>query len=155
MTNKTYLLSHRYQKFGWMAFAISLIALVVLLGQDIIGLCPDSSILGTLATMWTRFVSPIAIFILCMTQEKVEDEYIQHIRARSIYNVVLLAFIIAVVNTPLSYLLSRFVGLNVLGRYLTCVEIFKMAIPLACVYLIIFKGTLLLNWLNTRKNDGQ
>jgi len=101
------------------------------------------------------FLPSLALFLICLSQEKQEDEYIAHIRARSIFIIITIAFVISLFDFPIKLIGGRMWSPAEMGTYLMNVQYLTNPIILTLLYLVIFKGSLFANWLKTRNDDGQ
>lgn len=99
------------------------------------------------------FLPTVATLMICLSKEKNEDEYIGYIRARSVFFMVIIFFSTLLINVSLTN-----VGLHICGwsphGYLMFSWLYTNPFIITIFYIIIFKGSLLVNWLKTR-NDGQ
>lgn len=150
---KSFLFPHWCQKTGWW-----ILATLVILGFLTLVLAsmnfdfPD----------WMEglfysvpFFPSLALFLICLSQEKQEDEYIAHIRARSVLTIITIAFVISLINFPIRLIGARIWSPTQMGTYLMYVQYITNPITLTLIYLIVFKGSLFINWSKTRNGDGQ
>ena len=153
---KSFLFPHWCQKAGWWIAAGIVGGLVLLL---ILSSMNPGNVVE--APQWAQsllkillFFPSIALMLICLSKEKNEDEYIGHIRARSVFVVVLIAFIAEMISVPITRIGVLWYSPDFVGTYTAFSGIFTSPVILTIIYLIIFKGTLFANWLKTR-NDGQ
>lgn len=155
MKRKSLLFPYWCQKAGWWVLAAACVCILALL---IISLTDEEKVaelsdwmLYPLEVM--VFLPSVALFLICMSKEKEEDEYIGYIRSRSVFIVVLIAFIAGIINFPTLFLGQRMWTLDQVGKYAICTSWMKDPVILTLLYLVIFKGTLFVNRLKTRNDD--
>lgn len=94
----------------------------------------------------------LSLILLCISKEKEEDEYIQSLRAKSLFIVVVYAFIVNMIAISLSRYIMFHCSMDTyasLNRIIyNCTNIPLMAV----LYIAIFKGSLLINRFKIR-ND--
>lgn len=108
------LLPNRYRKTGWWLLGVTLVLVpvTILINKYVNVLCWYGKMLWLVKLyLWVCLLLPLAaytgVFMVCLSKEKQEDEFIRHIRVR-----LLVIFVIAYA------LLSCLENLNVAGRYL-------------------------------------
>ena len=84
---KSYLLPHRYKKVGWWLLVVSALLIPVSLKvmNDVLDWgngSPDTSGKYLAVSRVIVLLTCIAVFLVCMSKEEYEDEYIRSIRAR-------------------------------------------------------------------------
>lgn len=152
MKNKTYLFPHLCQKIGWWFVGASLfigLAMVALESVDI------TVTVGTLyRTMMSVlvFLLHVAMLLICLSQEKEEDEYIQSVRARSVFIVVIFGFVVKMLFSGVIPLILSFCPPEVLGRLSFYFYFPTDACSLSIVYLVIFKGSMYVDYLRSKRN---
>lgn len=105
---------------------------------------------------WTLYALPlISIMLICLSREKIEDEYISHIRGRAVFIVVLIGFIASMITHAARASAVRLYDPDTVGSVSACAWWFTNALPLSFLYILIFKGSLLINWLKTHGNGEQ
>ena len=72
--NKTVLLPHRWQKVGWWMIVASVVLATAIAVVEISGIRVGFPIMAS----WIPAVA--GLLLLCLSQEKTEDEYIRHLR---------------------------------------------------------------------------
>ncbi|MBO7112638.1 MAG: hypothetical protein J6V75_01650 [Bacteroidaceae bacterium] len=108
------LLPNRYRKTGWWLLGVTLVLVpvTILINKYVNVLCWYGKMLWVVKLyLWVCLILPIVaytgVFMVCLSREKQEDEFIRHIRVR-----LLVVFVIAYA------LLSCLENLHVAGRYL-------------------------------------
>jgi len=101
------------------------------------------------------FFPSAVLFLICLSQEKEEDEYIAHLRARSVFIIVTIAFVISLIDFPVKLIGARLLSPSQLGNYLLIVKLFFGPMSLSLIYLVLFKGSLFVNRLKYSNDDGQ
>ena len=151
MEKKSFLLPHICQKIG-----LALLVLFILF--VLLEVCADGNTIEipdwmTAPLAWTLNALPsISLMLICLSREKIEDEYISHIRGRAVFIVVLIGFIASMITNAAKASAAQLYGPNTVGSILTCAWWFTNALSLSLLYILIFKGTLFINWLKTRGN---
>lgn len=155
MEKKTYLLPHKCQTVGWWLLLLSLISIPVFITLDSHGHLANGGDIGGWVAMFIATCLPyIAIVLVCLSREKVEDEYINHLRVRSVFYVVVFAFIIGMLELASGFISSRLLTVGQMGQVAFYTKILTNPMILAVVYLLLFKGSILINTLKSNK-DGQ
>lgn len=151
MNKKSYLLPHSYQIMGWWLMLASLACLLCYVVIESAG-HNHNRMVGTAVGSVATCLPFLSLILLCISKEKEEDEYIQSLRAKSLFIVVVYAFIVNMIAISLSrYIMlhcsmDTYASLNRIIYYCT-------NIPLMTVlYIAIFKGSLLINKFKIR-ND--
>jgi len=108
------LLPNRYRKIGWWLLGVTLVLVpvTILINKYVNVLCWYGKMLWVVKLyLWVCLLLPLVaytgVFMVCLSREKQEDEFIRHIRVR-----LLVVFVIAYA------LLSCVEILNVAGRYM-------------------------------------
>jgi len=108
------LLPNRYKKTGWWLLGVTLVLVpvTILINKYVNVLCWYGKMLWVVKLyLWVCMLLPLVaytgVFMVCLSREQQEDEFIRHIRVR-----LLVVFVIAYA------LLSCLENLNVAGRYL-------------------------------------
>ena len=160
MEKKSYLLPHSWQKIGWWLLGASAVGVSILIVFEIIGrlknwgevVIPElpSLIMVTLVTC----VPFLGLLLICLSQEKQEDEFIQCLRSRPLFIVVVYAFVIQMISISLDQFLMAYIPTETLGQLKSIIH-YCTNIPLMAVfYLAIFKGMMFVNYLRSKK-DGE
>ena len=151
MEKKSLLLPHICQKIG-LALLV-LFILFVLLEMFANGNTIEIPDWMTASLAWTLYALPsISIMLICLSREKIEDEYISHIRGRAVFIVVLIGFIASMITNATRASAVRLYDPDTVGSVSACAWWFTNALPLSFLYILIFKGSLLINWLKTHGN---
>ncbi len=134
--NKNLLLPHKWQIVGWWLLAAAVILAVVLIVGDI------SGVLHNVPTLLTWILAYLGVLLVCLSRERVDDEYISAIRGR----IVCILVCVAVIAKVLYFTI-----------FLTCVCIYQFIptmsylglfsyaynpLSLMVIYIIAFKLTL-------------
>lgn len=85
--NKNLLLPHKWQIVGWWLLAAAVILAVVLIVGDI------SGVLHNVPTLLTWILAYLGVLLVCLSRERVDDEYISAIRGRIVCILVCVAVI--------------------------------------------------------------
>ena len=154
MKTNNLLLPHSWQIGGWIAFVLWL----VFAGVRLLLFYADYNVsdiplfLRVLLMMLWELLPYLSIMLICISREKQEDEYVQHIRALSVFSLALFLLLLGM----LSYGTWRLIGYwgwpNV-SYWLTWSRTYFSLTPVAAIlYLLIFKGLLFYNWIKSRAN---
>lgn len=130
--------------------AVSVVCLSVLLALDLGGVTLNWGNFEVVVGLLATFPPLFSLMLVCISQEKEEDEYIQSLRTRALFIVVVYAFVVNMIAGSLSHTLLRFLPLT---SYATLHNIIYVCtnIPfMSVVYLAIFKGTLFINQIKAR-----
>lgn len=144
------------QKIGWWTFSIYILwilALIIMRVCEVHTSTPPYWV-GVSQIIIFYLMPTIAAILICLSQEKHEDEYIQHIRAYSVFIVIIIAFVAGLLSDSILSVLDRLTiyYTDEIGRY---AQLAKNPAFLTIIYLLIFKGSLFINWLKTHNEDGQ
>lgn len=151
MEKKSFLLPHVCQKIG-LALLV-LFILFVLLEVFANGNTIEIPDWLTNPLAWTFYALPsVSVMLICLSREKIEDEYISHIRGRAVFIVVLIGFIASLITNAARASAAQLYGPDTVGSILTYAWWFTNALPISLLYILIFKGTLFINWVKTRGN---
>ncbi|MCF0197836.1 MAG: hypothetical protein HUK02_00735 [Bacteroidaceae bacterium] len=154
MNQKSFLLPYRCQQAGWWLLGLSLAGFVIFL----------EFMAGSLDTIlqqmpewmqeplvWTFYGLPlVALLLICLSREKDEDEYITHLRGRAVFWVVVVGFIAALFSHLFVIVGGRLYPISTVSRFLGYAFYFKSPVVLSIVFLLIFKGTIVVNRITTR-----
>lgn len=108
---------------------------------------------GVLLILYS-FLPSIGTLMVCLSQEKQEDEYIAHIRARSVFVTVIVFFVLLLINVSLTNVGVRMCGWSPSNGYLMFSGVYTNPFIITLFYILIFKGTLFINYLKTRNYAG-
>ena len=151
MKKKTYLLPHIYQKIGWWLAGASLAGwLLFFVSASLSSTITIGTVYNILMSV-LPFLPSVALILICLSQEKQEDEYIQNIRARSVFMVVVFAFIVKMLFFNATQFIVSFCPLEIYGR-LSCLQLFTSVLVLAFLYLVIFKGSIYIDYIKSKRN---
>ena len=108
--------------------------------------------LRVLLMMLWELLPYLSIMLICISREKQEDEYVQHIRALSVFSLALFLLLLEMLSYGTERLIDYWGWPNV-SYWLTWSRTYFSLTPVvAILYLLIFKGLLLYNWLKSRDN---
>ena len=154
MKTKSLLLPHSWQIGGWIAFALWL----VFAGVRLLLLYADYNVsdiplfLRVLLMMLWELLPYLSIMLICISREKQEDEYVQHIRALSVFSLALFLLLLGMLSYGTERLID-FCGWPNVSYWLTWSRTYFSLTPVAAIlYLLIFKGLLFYNWIKSRVN---
>jgi len=156
MKQKKLLLPHSFQNFGWIMFLLSGIFILAtnhfqLIKESITIFSIDFT---PLIVLLTTSLPILCIMIICISQEKHEDEYIRALRSRYILCIVVFYFLtemgqLAFSRCAIMYQVGPFYQkmISILGGI-------NNVYTLSLAYLVLFKVTMFINNLNAQK-DGK
>lgn len=154
MKTNCLLLPHSWQIGGWIAFALWL----VFAGVRLLLLYADYNVsdiplfLRVLLMMLWELLPYLSIMLICISREKQEDEYVQHIRALSVFSLALFLLLLGMLSYGTERLID-FWGWPNVSYWLTWLRTYFSLTPVAAIlYLLIFKGLLFYNWIKSRVN---
>ncbi len=151
MKKKSYLFPHIYQKIGWWLVGASLAGwLLMAVSASFSSTITIGTVYNILMSVLT-FLPSVALILICLSQEKQEDEYIQNIRARSVFMVVVFAFVFKMLYFSASQFFIMFCPLEIYGR-LSYLQLFTSGLVLAFLYLVIFKGSIYIDYIKSKRN---
>ena len=156
MYRKSFLFPHSCQQIGWWLILTCLTLAVTFL-------CVIENASGTFNTarvlQASIFVlialSSIGLLLLCLSKEKIEDEYISYLRTRIATWIIVYVFVVSAIRSVILLILPRFASVSVQGQISTIMSVaITNPILLGIVYLIIFKLSI---WFYNRKSqeDGE
>ena len=154
MKTNSLLLPHSWQIGGWIAFALWL----VFAGVRLLLFYADYNVsdiplfLRVLLMMLWELLPYLSIMLICISREKQEDEYVQHIRALSVFSLALFLLLLGMLSYGTERLID-FLGWPNVSYWLTWSRTYFSLTPVAAIlYLLIFKGVLFYNWIKSRVN---
>ena len=156
METKSYLLPYICQKVGWWLFRVSLVLIACLLILEVSDAVNNVNIPDWMSetTVWLSFAIPYSsIALICLSREKVEDEYISSIRSRSVFIVVVYAFIASLFRSFCYQVGVLLYGASFVGIVAFFSQWLIHPFILAIVFQIIFKGTLIINKIKARNDE--
>ncbi len=131
MNQKQFLLPHFVQTIGE---ALALLGVVcVLFWKHEMGL------------YFGGMIFSIGLLLCAISKEKIEDEYINYLRLRSIFRVAIVYLAYAVISPALRYTSARTLDIATWGTIWPVISLFGQPWFLVLLYLAIFKGTLILS----------
>lgn len=154
MEQKSLLLPHTCQKTGWWMLAAfaALLVLSFVIKQNIIS---TTNGISAILAFVVICLPTVGLIFVCLSKEKNEDEFINHIRMRTLIWIVVYAFISCAVKATVSYAAPYLFSLQTAG---TIARVCSFAVTdpmiLGLIYIIIFKVSLF--YYNFKcKSDGQ
>lgn len=154
MKTNNLLLPHSWQIGGWIAFVLWL----VFAGGRLLLFYADYNVsdiplfLRVLLMMLWELLPYLSIMLICISREKQEDEYVQHIRALSVFSLALFLLLLGMLSYGTERLIDYWGWPNV-SYWLTWSRTYFSLTPVAAIlYLLIFKGLLFYNWIKSRAN---
>lgn len=148
---------HKCQKAGWWLLLVWLVSVILFLtAQSIGGNVADSIETGVADYLWLFLgtcLPYIAVLLICVSKEKTEDEFINHLRIRSLLWVVAFAFVVGMLSLSLNYSLVRLGTVHQVGMVSMWVNLATNPLTLAVVYLLLFKGSVFINGLKSRNYE--
>lgn len=156
MKQKKLLLPHSFQNFGWIMFLLSGIFILAINHFQLIkkSITIFSIDFTPLIVLLATSLPILCIMIICISKEKHEDEYIRSLRSRYILWIVVFYFLTEMVQLAFSrYAIMYQVG-QFYQKMISILEGINNVYTLSLVYLVLFKGTMLINSLNAHK-DGK
>ena len=154
MKTNNLLLPHSWQIGGWIAFVLWL----VFAGVRLLLFYADYNVsdiplfLRVSLMMLCELLPYLSIMLICISREKQEDEYVQHIRALSVFSLALFLLRLGMLSYGTERLIDYWGWPNV-SYWLTWSRTYFSLTPVAAIlYLLIFKGLLFYNWIKSRAN---
>ena len=92
----------------------------------------------------------LALMMICISQEKEEDEYIQSLRTRTVFIVVVYDFVVNMIVMSLTNVLVHHIPFSEFAAFHYVTSMCTNLPLLIVIYLLIFKGTLLFNRIKMR-----
>ena len=154
MKTNNLLLPHSWQIGGWIAFVLWLVfagVRLLLFYADYNVAAPPPLLRVVLILLW-ELLPYLSIMLVCISREKHEDEYVQHLRALSVFCLVLFLLVLGMLSYGTERL-GAYWGWQEVTHCLAWSRCYFTQTPVAAIsYLLIFKGLLLYNWLKSRAN---
>lgn len=140
MNGKTnYLLPHGFQIAGWWGLLVSVAVFVFLLWGEI---CVSDFRTPPVILAWIPFLA--SLLLICVSREKVDDEYISMLRGR-IVCVIVIAYVLIEILLLISDLVIICYGDVATVGILSYVNIILHPVCLMIIYAIAFRITLFVN----------
>ena len=133
---KNLLLPHKCQILGCWMLVVAAVAAVAFIASDIYNIIHNPPILITLALAY------LGLLLVCLSREKVDDEYISFIRGRIIFiiaTVAIVAKIFSMIVTVINVYQSTSMPIY---SYLGCISFLYHPVILMVIYIISLKLTL-------------
>ena len=155
MRKKHHLLDHKWQKIGFIIFAVCVLLCLVFWQAIIRDLFPyvffkeSSSPVGhTWASALVLLLTPISFALMALSQEKLEDERIVEIRHQALVTIVIIYIVWSLLLFLSSPFLVRFVSPTTFGKINMIMRIPTGVTAFMGYYLLIFKLSL---WKQNRE----
>lgn len=135
--NKSFLLPHKWQAVGGWIIVASILLSIVNIACDINGVFHVPAILGWIPAF-------LGLLLICLSQEKVDDEYISNLRGRLVCIIVTVAFISAIFSS-ISEIIRICYGWNCSNILFTIVFFLRLLqnpFLLGSIYIVALKLTL-------------
>ena len=119
MEKKTYLLPYSCQKLGWWMLGASLVGFIIFGIFEIIGYLREwgpteiPQVASHIMVFLVTCLPFLGLILICLSQEKVEDEYIKSLRAKSLFIVVIYAFVISMIKVSLTQFLIAYIDTTI------------------------------------------
>lgn len=160
MKNNSVLLSHKWNKVGWIIIGIELLYFAIELilrlgGGHLFPFYRDE--VGFWYTVY-RIIMPfifitipyLALMLVCISKEKNEDEYIQHLRSKSVFLIVFFLFILNTLKFASQNVLYALKEYELYYYIDWCNGYFHQMPVAACLYIMLFKGMI---YYNKKKSE--
>lgn len=156
MKQKKLLLPHSFQNFGWIMFLLSGIFILATNHFQLIkeSIAIFSIDLTPLIVLLTTSLPVLCIMIICISQEKHEDEYIKALRSQYILCIVVFYFLTEMIQLAFSRYAIMYQVEPFYQKMISILGGINNVYTLSLAYLVLFKGTMLINSLKAQK-DGK
>lgn len=156
MKQKKLLLPHSFQNFGWIMFLLSGIFILATNHFQLIreSIAIFSIDLTPLIVLLTTSLPILCIMIICISQEKHEDEYIKALRSQYILCIVVFYFLTEMIQLAFSRYAIMYQVEPFYQKMISILGGINNVYTLSLAYLVLFKGTMLINSLKAQK-DGK
>lgn len=153
MKTNSLLLPHSWQIGGWIALALWLcFASIHLTLFGRVDLDNVSSPLKVEYVALCELMPYFSMILICLSREKTEDEFVQHIRAVSVFSVVLFLLVLGMLATGCERFFANLGFSEMAKNFLMPRAFLSSHMVAAFLYLLIFKSLLFYNWLKCRSN---
>ncbi|MCI6619320.1 MAG: hypothetical protein MSD82_10745 [Prevotella sp.] len=154
MRTKTLLLPHAWQVGGWIAFGFWLLLFVVFR----LLICLDVPFTWPQSVQWivltvAGLMPYMALVSICLSQERVEDEYVHHIRSVSIFCVAVFVLLLGMLSLGFERLTGYWGFAGVRDAIVWLRDYFTQAPVMVVLYIVVFKGLLWTNWMRSRRYE--
>lgn len=150
MNKKSYLLPHACQKAGWWMLLASLVFGLIYVAKET-GNVEDILLDAPAILMFLATGLPfLALMMICISQEKEEDEYIQSLRTRTVFIVVVYDFVVNMIVMSLTNVLVHHIPFDEFAAFHYVTSMCTNLPLLIVIYLVIFKGSLFINQIKMR-----
>lgn len=150
MNKKSYLLPHACQKVGWWMLLASLAFALcyVVIESGLVSLNPGET--PAILTFLSTGLPFLSLMMICISQEKKEDEYIQSLRTRAVFIVVMYGFVVNMIDMSLTNVLVHHIPFDQYAAFRYVTSMCTNLPLLVLIYLVIFKGPLFINQIKMR-----
>lgn len=132
--NKKFLFPHKWQYVGGWLIVFAIIFSIVLLAGDFNG------VIGDLPAILGWIPESLGLMLICLSREKVDDEYISVLRGRLVCILVAVAFISGILSSIMDLLYVCFQWYSLYIRIF--LSLLKNPFLLGAIYIIALKLTL-------------
>lgn len=136
-SNRCYLLPYKFQIIGWWLVAAAILFGVTIVVGDMNGWFRNIPVLFAYIPAFA------GILLICLSREKIDDEYISALRGRIVCLLVVVAFVARIIQSILTVLRITY-GWSTTGIWsvMSAISVLYQPILLAALYIIILKTTL-------------
>lgn len=158
MDKKTYLLPYSCQKLGWWMLGASLVGYLIFGIFEIIGYLCDwgpteiPQVASYIMVFLVTCLPFLGLIMISLSQEKIEDEYIQSLRARSLFIVAVYAFLICMIKMSLTQFLVAYINEATWREVSNYINLITNIPLMAVLYLLLFKGSMIVDYLRSKRN---
>lgn len=152
---KSYLLPYKYQKLGWKLICIFIgllsLHLILYLGFSI-RITDAPQPVPWILFLFARVFPYLALALICLSKEKNEDEFVQYIRGKVIWFIVVTLLVLGMFNLATEEIFPMW-GLGNFHHSIVWWDRYLKLTPVTTtIYIILFKGMLFYNNYKSRKS---
>ncbi len=138
-SNRCFLFPYKLQIIGWWLVAAAILFGIAIVIGDINGWYRNIPVLLACIPAY------VGILLICLSREKVDDEYINSLRGRIVCLLVVIAFVARIIQSIISVLRITYGwSSSDLWAVMSEISLLYQPILLATLYIIILKTTLLI-----------
>ncbi len=134
--NKNFLLPHRCQIAGWLMIAVAIVIAVTFITDSANGTILDVPVILT----WIPAL--LGLMLVCLSREKIDDEYINSLRGRIVCILIVVAFTAKILQMIITTLSVSFGIASGVGTLIALLSLLYKPLVLVIIYIIAFKLTL-------------
>lgn len=134
--NKNFLLPHRCQIAGWLMIAVAIVIAVTFITVSANGTILDVPVILT----WIPAL--LGLMLVCLSREKIDDEYINSLRGRIVCILIVVAFTAKILQMIITTLSVSFGIASGVGTLIALLSLLYKPLVLVIIYIIAFKLTL-------------